>query len=176
MENSWRKGRDILDSTQRKQNCKNDNCGNWSLYVTSGCFPSFSTKLIIFCGNIYRNIYIFIFKKVAPPVCSKDLFCPGGEFCKECRWDDLLQFAGSSRESFVVRVRVSEKKTKTKCIFILVAKLLIAMVDFIVGRFVSSNWSHRLPTWRGWRLLVTIICVHVELKSPLVSPRNKRSR
>ena len=43
-------------------------------------------------------------------------------------------------ESFVVRVRVSEKKTnKTKCIVILVAKILIAMVDFIVGRFVSSN-------------------------------------
>ena len=44
-------------------------------------------------------------------------------------------------ESFVVRVRVSEKKqtNKTKCIVILVAKILIAMVDFIVGRFVSSN-------------------------------------
>ena len=38
-----------------------------------------------------------------------------------------------------------KKTNKTKCIVILVAKILIAMVDFIVGRFVSSNWSHRLP-------------------------------
>ena len=60
---------------------------------------------------------------------------------EECKWDDLLQFAGSSwGKRVLLCVYVYLKKTnKTKCIVILVAKILIAMVDFIVGRFVSSN-------------------------------------
>jgi len=90
--------------------------------------------------EIYIGIYIFSFSRR-----SRHLFVPKTCFVQEVNF--VRSVGGTTyynspglhgRVLLCVYVYL-KKKTKTKCIFILVAKLLIAMVDFIVGRFVSSN-------------------------------------